>query len=48
MLAAVILVSCAASAYLSWQGGRRTKAVGTFAAGLAFSLLIGSNGLRKR
>lgn len=48
ILAAVILVSCTASAYLSWHGGRLTKAVGTFAAGLTFAVLIGSNALRER
>lgn len=43
----LILGACSASAYLAWQGGRRPKAASTLAAGVAFSLLIGSRGLRR-
>jgi hypothetical protein len=47
-LIVLILLCCSASAYLSWKSGHRPKAVSTFAAGLTFSLLIGSGALRKR
>jgi hypothetical protein len=47
-LIALILICCGASAYLSWTGGDRPKAVSTLAAGVAFSIMIGSRALRRK
>ncbi len=43
----VIITCCTIAAILSLKAGHRPKALGTFAAGVAFSFLIG-RGLRRK
>jgi uncharacterized membrane protein len=47
LLIALIVICCTASALLSLKAGHTAKAVSTFCAGLAFSILIGSRLVRR-